>query len=123
MKICIPIEKENGLESLVHWHFGSAPFFMIYDTDLKTYNVIDNRDRMHQEGHCNPLSTFAQTPIDMLIVANIGPRALQRLKDRNIKVMSIETEGKISDVILALEKGVLKEMKDTEACTHHHGCN
>jgi len=123
MKICIPIENDNGLDSLVHWHFGSAPLFMIYDTDSKNTKVIDNSGLAHQEGHCDPILSFKQNPIDMLVVANIGPRALQKLQEGKIKVMQAEVEGKVSDVIKAIEKGVIKEVIGSDSCTHHCDCH
>ena len=33
MKICIPVNENNGVDSSVSAHFGSAPFFMIVDSD------------------------------------------------------------------------------------------
>ncbi len=37
MKICFPVNSENGLDSIVFNHFGSAPFFIIFDTELKSF--------------------------------------------------------------------------------------
>ena len=33
MKICIPVETSSGMKSLVYGHFGSAPYFAIYDME------------------------------------------------------------------------------------------
>ena len=32
MNLCIPITEDQGLQSPVSGHFGSAPYFMIVDT-------------------------------------------------------------------------------------------
>ena len=48
MKLCIPVEKDNGMESAVYGHFGSAPVFAVYDTaDGKT--VFHDNGNMHHE--------------------------------------------------------------------------
>ena len=31
MKICVPVEVNNGFESRPFGHFGSAPMFVVYD--------------------------------------------------------------------------------------------
>ena len=33
MNICIPITRDNGIQSPVSLHFGSAPLFMVVDTE------------------------------------------------------------------------------------------
>ena len=35
MKICFPVEKDEGIESQVYNHFGSAPVFIMVDTEGK----------------------------------------------------------------------------------------
>ena len=34
MKICVPVEVNNGLESRPFGHFGSAPMFVVYRVAL-----------------------------------------------------------------------------------------
>jgi len=33
MKICMPVSEAKGMDSVIYGHFGSAPFFAVYDTD------------------------------------------------------------------------------------------
>ena len=55
MKICMPIKSEDGLESIVHDHFGSAAQYAIYDTETKELITVVNPDPHHAGGTCNPL--------------------------------------------------------------------
>ena len=32
MKVCFPVQKDEGIESQVYNHFGSAPVFIVVDT-------------------------------------------------------------------------------------------
>lgn len=41
MKVCIPIEKNKGLDSIAYNHFGTAPFFLIYDSENEQMKIID----------------------------------------------------------------------------------
>ncbi|RME41495.1 MAG: diguanylate cyclase, partial [Deltaproteobacteria bacterium] len=33
MKVCFPVNNDQGLESEVYGHFGSAPAFVVVDTE------------------------------------------------------------------------------------------
>ena len=50
MKLCFPIEANNGLKSIVYGHFGSAPMFFIYDSESKDSEIIDNQNLGHVHG-------------------------------------------------------------------------
>ena len=43
MRICIPIDKDLGLDSPICGHFGSAPFFLIADTAPRLYATASTR--------------------------------------------------------------------------------
>ena len=34
MKVCFAVQKDDGVESVVYGHFGSAPAFIVVDTDI-----------------------------------------------------------------------------------------
>ena len=55
MKICFPVQQNNGLDSAVYNHFGSAPVFVVVDTHSNNIASIDNRDQHHVHGACNPM--------------------------------------------------------------------
>ena len=50
MRICIPAETDAGLKAKINAHFGSAPYFIIYDTDKETLEVINNSNQHHMQG-------------------------------------------------------------------------
>ncbi len=86
MKVCFPVQHDDGIESKVYNHFGSAPLFLIVDTDTSVTNTIRNGDRDHVHGGCNPLRALDSQKIDAVIVGGIGAGALSRLNQTGIKV-------------------------------------
>jgi predicted Fe-Mo cluster-binding NifX family protein len=58
MQICIPVMDDRGLDSPVSAHFGSAPAFMIVDTDSGHCRIIANNNHHHAHGMCQPLAAF-----------------------------------------------------------------
>jgi len=122
MRICIPTENNNGINSIVYGHFGSAPYFIIYDTETNKINVINNMDTNHKHGECNPISSLADEAVDIMVTGGIGLRALQILNQNRIKAFKQGKETTVSQVIKNLENNKLTEIKSDNACSQH-GCH
>ena len=118
MKICIPTETGSGLKTAATAHFGSAPFFTIYDTDSKTCEIIDNSDREHMHGMCQPLSVLADKNIDIIICGGMGARAVEKLTEAGIKAYRA-SDGTAEDILSMLINGTLEEITFENACIQH----
>jgi len=124
MKVCIPIKANNGMESTVYGHFGSAKNFLIYHTDNETYEVIDNSDNDHVHGQCHPLSSIEGKDVDAIVVGGIGSRAIGKLNAQGIRVFQ-SVDGSVQLNVGMLKKSQLSEMTMDDACAHHNqgaGC-
>ena len=86
MKLCFPVQQDEGIESAVYSHFGSAPLFMVVDTETNVVSPINNRDQHHVHGACNPLKALDNQKVDAVIVGGIGAGALTRLNQLGITV-------------------------------------
>ncbi len=86
MKLCFPVQQDEGIESTVYNHFGSAPFFVVVDTETNDVASISNRDQHHVHGACNPLKALNDQRVDAVIVGGIGAGALTRLNQLGIAV-------------------------------------
>ena len=122
MKLCLPVTENNGIESNVSEHFGSAPYFMIVDTDTLLCNAITNTNSEHSHGMCQPLSVLSAHKFDGIVVGGIGAGALNKLRASNIKVFKTEHKN-ITDTIKAYKENSLKEMTPEASCSHHNGHN
>jgi predicted Fe-Mo cluster-binding NifX family protein len=121
MKVCFPVQQNEGVESAVYGHFGSAPFFVVVDTETKDLEVITNRDRDHAHGACNPLKALDDRKIDAVIVGGIGAGALSRLNQSGIKVCRAGSKT-IQENIARFAAGDLPEFSITGSCGGHgHG--
>ena len=118
MRICIPASDEKGLESSTFGHFGSAPFFVIHDTNVGSTEVIRNENQHHGHGGCQPLSALEGKALDALIVSGIGRRAIARLNEAGTKVYRA-LEGTIADNVAKMEAGELEEFTAETACAGH----
>jgi len=120
MKICFAVQKDEGLESTVYGHFGSAPAFMVVDTENKSTDTISNRDMIHAHGACNPIMALDGRNVDAIVVGGIGGGALMKLNAAGIKVYG-SMAGTIKGNIDLLMKNGLPELSMENACAGHEG--
>jgi predicted Fe-Mo cluster-binding NifX family protein len=118
MFICIPVEEDHGLQSKVCAHFGSAPVFMIVDTDTGSCRAIANQNQHHGHGMCMPLASLAGERIDGMVVGGIGMGALGKLNAAGVRVYLAERET-VTETVDAFKAGGLKLMQPGMACAHH----
>ncbi len=118
MRICVPVEEDKGFQSRVCSHFGSAPGFMIVDTDSGDYRAIVNTNQHHGHGMCAPLASLQGEQIDAMVVGGIGMGALNRLNSANVSVYLSE-KGTVAEVIAELQAGNLRVVQPGMACAHH----
>jgi predicted Fe-Mo cluster-binding NifX family protein len=90
MKICFPVLKADGLESEVYGHFGSAPVFIVVETDSNKITTIKNKDQHHAHGECSPMKALNNQKIDAVVVGGIGAGALSRLNQLGVKVFQAQ---------------------------------
>jgi predicted Fe-Mo cluster-binding NifX family protein len=118
MNICIPVEADDGLASPVCAHLGSAPAFMIVDTDTGSCRAIVNGNQHHGHGMCMPLQSLQGEQIDAMIVGGIGMGALGKLNAARIDVY-VAQKATVGEVVDAYRSGSLQLMQPGLACAHH----
>ena len=125
MKVCFPVENNQGLASLVFNHFGSAPEFLIVDMTTCQFQSISNSDKIHQHGACNPVAGLGGNHVDAIVVGGIGGGALHKLNAAGIRAFKAHG-GSISENIDMLKIGTLQEYLPGHTCGghgHSHGCS
>jgi predicted Fe-Mo cluster-binding NifX family protein len=122
MQICIPVLEDQGLESLVCGHFGSAPAFMVVDMDSGHHEFIQNENQHHAHGMCQPLAVLAGRTVDGIVVGGIGMGALMKLRAAGIDVFRA-VHPTVSETLAALAAGTLQPVGDEHACAGHHGAH
>ena len=118
MNICIPVNEDRGLQSPVCAHFGSAPVFMIVDTDSGSCRAIANKNQHHGHGMCAPIAALQGENIDGMVVGGIGMGALNKLNAAKVGVYFSEY-ATIAETVAAFKAGTLQLMQPNMACAGH----
>jgi len=121
MKVCFPVATDDGLDSVVYGHFGSAPLFLLVDTESNTINSINNQDLGHAHGMCSPLKALGGFSIDLLVVGGIGAGAINKLNALGIRVFRAG-DTTIQKNLDLFKNKALFEITLNDACSQHGGC-
>lgn len=119
MKICFPVTANQGLESKVFDHFGSAQRFVLVDTETDALLSIDNDDQHHAHGACNPLKALAGNQVDAIVVGGIGGGALAKLNRAGVRVYSSQA-ATVGENVALFKSGAFRELVP-QGCGAHGG--
>jgi len=120
MKICFAVEKDEGMSSAVYGHFGSAPAFVMVDTEAGSVSTVGNKDMVHAHGACNPIMAMGGQNVDAVVVGGIGAGALNRLNAEGIQVYA-SMAPTISQNVDLLKEGKLPVLTLRNSCAGHQG--
>ena len=120
MKLCFAVQKDEGVESLVFGHFGSAPAFIVVNTEDNAIFKIVTGDMNHVHGACSPMKAIGGADIDAVVVGGIGAGALNGLNARGIKVFRAMEET-IKENLALFHENRLPELTMLHTCGGHQG--
>ena len=118
MKICFAVQKDDGIDSMVYGHFGTAPAFIMVDTDADQATAVDNRDLNHVHGACNPIQAMGGQKVDAVVVGGIGAGAIMRLNAEGIKVYRSMADT-VKQNLELFQASKLPELSTQHACAGH----
>ena len=120
MKIGFAVQFNEGMESVVYGHFGSAPTFIIVDTELNQVVGLDNKNMHHEHGACNPIMALNGKEVDAMVVGGIGAGALMKLNALGIKVYGAGAMT-VKENVELLGDNRLQELSLDNSCRAHQG--
>jgi len=118
MLTCIPAKGDAGLDDTLSDHFGSAPFYVIYDNVSNAISIVKNQNTGHAHGACNPLSELASHQIDSIVCSVIGRRAVDILNNWGIKVYYSDKKS-VRDIVEQIKNNNLPEVDPAKICPGH----
>jgi predicted Fe-Mo cluster-binding NifX family protein len=120
MKVGFAVHFNEGVESNIYDHFGSAPAFIIVDTEGKEVSTLNNRDLHHVHGACNPIMALDGRNVDVMVVGGIGSGAITKLNAMGVKVYAAAAPT-VKENLELLTQNRLKELSVYNACRAHQG--
>lgn len=132
MKICFPTASDQGIDGIVFGHFGSAPHFVIVDTETEESESVENCDSLAPHAGCNPFKALIHRQLDGIIVGGLGDGMLEMLNMGGFRVYQAESESIRQNVELfrenelcelqiqsSAEAGMCSGADAEHGCSHH----
>ena len=119
MILAIPTENMRGDLSDVYGHFGSAPFYAFYNSTDEKLDFVDNGNKGHEHGQCQPVNELKEKNVEAVICGGMGLRAINNLNSLGIKVYYAENAGTVKEIVKMFKNGELKELLPDMACQNH----
>lgn len=118
MKIAVAATGKD-LESAMDARFGRAAAFVVYDTETKECQAVDNKMNLNaaQGAGIQTAQNVAATGASAVIGANFGPKAVQVLKAAGIK-MYLCSAVSVGDAIREYAEGKLEEASGANVKSH-----
>ncbi len=118
MRVAFPTTDDKGMASPVYGHFGSAPQFIIVDSERRTIESTSNPDQQHAHGHCQPIAALGGRRVDAVVVGGIGAGALTRLNTAGVKVFRA-VEGTVAENLDLIQQERLPLFTLDQTCAGH----
>ncbi len=101
----------NKLDSPIAKRFGHANYFILYNTETKSFDAFENIDEGHN--HEN-LIEFLNKGVEVFIVGNIGPHAFDMINTSKSKVY-LARKMSVQESIDKFLKNELKQLTEPTA--------
>jgi len=115
MKIIISSEG-NTPESKVNSRFSRAPWFMVYDSDAKTWKAFDNTSGANtaQGAGIQAAQTVSNLKGEVVISGMMGPKAYRALVAGHVDIY-LSSAGTVQNVLDDFNAGKLKKASANDA--------
>ncbi|MGC9006465.1 MAG: NifB/NifX family molybdenum-iron cluster-binding protein [Sulfurihydrogenibium sp.] len=119
MKVAMPVKPSQG-KYLLSSAFGKARFFLIYDLDSGSYEVVENKELSGRDA----VNLISSKGAKIVITNHIGGGAYRLLNELGLKAYFTESKNKpVDDIINEYKDGKLKEITPQNFMLipqHHH---
>ncbi|MGC8925809.1 MAG: NifB/NifX family molybdenum-iron cluster-binding protein [Calditerrivibrio sp.] len=123
MKYAIPLAKDEGINSRVYGHFGSAPYYGIYDDTTDSLQVIHSKNSHGSHGSCHSTTILKRLGVDAVICGDMGHNALLKFKNMGINVYYCPDQLTVKELVQKARENQLEKFDINDSCAahgHHH---
>lgn len=103
----------------VETRFGRAPMFLVYDTDLGTWEALDNRVNLQaaQGAGIQSAERIVRSGAKVLLSGHCGPKAHSVLRAAGVAVFTA-VSGSVENAVKLYLEGALSESSGPDVQSH-----
>ena len=113
MKIVI-CAQSNDSQSNVDTRFGRTAYFGMYDTEANEWDFVPNQQNLQaaQGAGIQAAQTVIDAEADVLLAANVGPKAMAALSAGGVKVFTVEGSLSLPQAVENYTAGKLTNLQE-----------
>ena len=122
MKLAIPSETSDGLQSMRSGHFGHTPYFTIveFDNDMNIVSTESVKNVDHDQYGCGGVIEYVLgLGVDGILTVGMGRPPLMRFTENGVIVYSETNTPNVGDAAKLFAMGAVIRMSPDMACNHH----
>ncbi|HDM90614.1 MAG: dinitrogenase iron-molybdenum cofactor [Candidatus Hydrothermota bacterium] len=110
MRIAFTADEPKGLDSVISYHFGRCPYFVIVELDGRDVKKIENIENPSAESHAvgELPQLMNQLGVNIIVTGGMGPKAQEYFAQFGIQPIT-GAYGKVRDVLEEIIEGTLRE--------------
>lgn len=118
MKIAISADKPDET-AIMDTRFGRAPWFVIWDSESKTYTSLANKQNLEaaQGAGIQSAQNVAEAGVSAVICGHTGPKAWSLLSRAGIDIYNTKS-APVSEIVQQFEQGLLKKADNADVEGH-----
>ena len=120
MKIAFTSDENKGLDSVMSYHFGHCPYFVIVEVENNEVKKVETIENSLAESHGpGELPAFMKNRgVNIIATGGMGPRAQEFFSQYGIKPI-IGVYGKVKDVLSEITEGKVITVPANNVEMHH----
>ncbi len=112
----VPVTGVNGLDSVIHEHFGRAPYFALVRIDERNVELDDfyYNEFLDEKLHIGVkiIKAISAAGIDMLFTKQIGELSFSLLKERFVDIYQVEGTPTIREIVTSYRHDKLHRLHE-----------
>jgi len=99
--------------------FGRAPYFAIYDDEIKSFDFINNQQTLNSPSGAGvqAAQNVVNAGVSVLLTGHCGPKAFKAMTAAGIKIYT-NVSGSLHDAMAAFERGELVDASTADVDGH-----
>ncbi len=118
MKIAV-CAKEKGMESIADDRFGRAEYYVIFDTDERGSETVENTAKGEPAGAGgSAVRLLSKHDVEVVLVPELGPKAVDAVNGFEMKAFRYADRKTVRETIAAYQAGDLQQIETSTTKSH-----
>lgn len=117
VRLAMPVNRYDGLNSKLSQHFGKAPGFIVVDASGGDLTYLDTA-RARRASECAPVQALVSAGSKIVLANSMGRGAMARCHSAGMQILQAEG-ATVAEVLEAYRGQHCPDFPDEALCSHH----